>query len=128
MYQTVEIGYHPKASDMAAAIEHAANELAPQGHRVVPFSVTGGAKAIVLAEKSPMMPARGRIFIMNTNLRRALLIIGVIGIVFGVVGYSGLLIGGNFGAFVKGMTPGILLGLSALVIIVVAGRGQRHGD
>ena len=60
---------------------------------------------------------------MNTNLRRTLLIIGVIGIVFGVVGYSGLLIGGNFGAFVKGMTPGILLGLSALVIIVVAGRG-----
>ncbi len=42
---------------------------------------------------------------MNTNLRRALLIIGVIGIVFGVVGYIGLLIGGNFGAFVKGMTP-----------------------
>ena len=52
----------------------------------------------------------------------------VIGIVFGVVGYIGLLIGGNFGAFVKGMTPGIPLGLSALVIIVVAGRGQRHGD
>lgn len=46
-----------------------------------------------------MMPARGRIFIMNTNLRRALLIIGVIGIVFGIVGYIGLLIGGNFGAF-----------------------------
>lgn len=60
---------------------------------------------------------------MNTNLRRALLIIGVIGIVFGVVGYIGLLIGGNFGAFVKGMTPGIPLGLSALVIIVVTGRG-----
>ena len=65
---------------------------------------------------------------MNTNLRRTLLIIGVIGIVFGVVGYIGLLIGGNFGAFVKGMTPGIPLGVSALVIIVVAGRGQRHGD
>lgn len=65
---------------------------------------------------------------MNTNLRRALLIIGVIGIVFGVVGYIGLLIGRNFGAFVKGMTPGILLGFSALVIIVVTGRGQRHGD
>ncbi|MFR0590918.1 hypothetical protein ACLUWA_04670 [Bifidobacterium thermophilum] len=128
MYKTVEIGYHPKASDMAAAIERAANELAAQGYHVVSFSVTGSAKTIVLAEKSPMMPARGRIFIMNTNLRRALLIIGVIGIVFGVVGYSGLLIGGNFGAFVKGMTPGILLGLSALVIIVVAGRGQRHGD
>lgn len=65
---------------------------------------------------------------MNTNLRRALLIIGVIGIVFGVIGYIGLLIGSNFGAFVKGMTPGILLGLSALVIIVVSCRGQRHGD
>ncbi|MFR0620184.1 hypothetical protein ACLUWU_08645 [Bifidobacterium thermophilum] len=51
MYKTVEIGYHPKASDMAAAIEHAANELAAQGHRVVSFSVTGSAKAIVLAER-----------------------------------------------------------------------------
>ena len=51
MYKTVEIGYHPKASDMAAAIEHAANELAAQGHRVVPLSVTGSAKAIVLAER-----------------------------------------------------------------------------
>ncbi|MGO5434140.1 hypothetical protein [Bifidobacterium thermophilum] len=59
---------------------------------------------------------------MNTSLRRALLIIGVIGIVFGFIGYIGLLIGSNFGAFVKGMTPGILLGLSALVIIVVTGR------
>lgn len=65
---------------------------------------------------------------MNTNLRRALLVIGVIGIVFGIVGYIGLLIGSNFGAFVKGMIPGILLGLSAAVIIVVTGRGQRHGD
>lgn len=51
MYKTVEIGYHPKASDMAAAIERAANELAAQGYRVVSFSVTGSAKAIVLAEK-----------------------------------------------------------------------------
>ncbi|MGO5149831.1 hypothetical protein ACTQ29_07675 [Bifidobacterium boum] len=51
MYKTVGIGYHPKASDMAAAIEHAANELAAQGHRVVSFSVKGSAKAIVLAEK-----------------------------------------------------------------------------
>lgn len=65
---------------------------------------------------------------MNTNLRRALLVIGVIGIVFGIVGYIGLLIGSNFGAFVKVMIPGILLGLSAAVIIVVTGRGQRHGD
>ncbi|MGN0109823.1 MAG: hypothetical protein ACI38B_07135 [Bifidobacterium sp.] len=51
MYKTVEIGYHPKAGDMAAAIERAANELAAQGYRVVSFSVTGSAKAIVLAEK-----------------------------------------------------------------------------
>ncbi|MGN0103272.1 hypothetical protein [Bifidobacterium thermacidophilum] len=65
---------------------------------------------------------------MNTNLRRALLIIGVIGIVFGIVSYIGLLLGSNFGALVKGMTLDILLGLSALVIIVVTGGGQRHGD
>lgn len=51
MYKTVEIGYHPKASDMAAANERAANELAAQGHRVVSFSMTGSAKAIVLAER-----------------------------------------------------------------------------
>lgn len=64
---------------------------------------------------------------MNNDIRKALLIIGVIGIVFGVLGYIGLLIGGNFGAFIKGMTPGIPLGLSALVIIVAVG-GQRHHD
>lgn len=51
MYKTVEIGYHPKAGDMAAPIERAANELAAQGRRVVSFSVTGSAKAIVLAER-----------------------------------------------------------------------------
>ena len=37
---------------------------------------------------------------MNTNLRRALLIIGVIGIVFGVVGYIGLLLGGQLAGFI----------------------------
>ncbi|MFR0569127.1 hypothetical protein ACLUXI_05460 [Bifidobacterium apri] len=60
MYKTVEIGYHPKASDMAAAIERAANELAAQGYRVVSFSVTGSAKAIILAEReSDDAPAEG---------------------------------------------------------------------
>ncbi|MFR0569126.1 hypothetical protein ACLUXI_05465 [Bifidobacterium apri] len=65
---------------------------------------------------------------MNNDIRKAMFIIGVIGIVFGVLGYIGLLIGGNFGAFITGMTPGILLGLSALVIIVAANGGQRRHD
>ena len=65
---------------------------------------------------------------MNNNLRRALLIIGIIGIVFGIIGYIGLLIGGNFGAFIKGMIASILLGLSALVIIVAVGGQRRHDD
>lgn len=65
---------------------------------------------------------------MNNDVRKALLIIGVIGIVFGIIGYIGLLIGGNFGAFTKGMTPGILLGLSALVIIVAVGGKRRRDD
>lgn len=65
---------------------------------------------------------------MNNDICKAMFIIGVIGIVFGMIGYIGLLIGGNFGAFLKGMAPGILLGLSALVIIVVVGGKQRHDD
>ena len=45
---------------MAAAIERAANELAAQGYRVVSFSVTGSAKAIILAEsESGDVPAEG---------------------------------------------------------------------
>lgn len=65
---------------------------------------------------------------MNNDVRKALLIIGVIGIVFGIIGYIGFLIGSNFGAFIKGMAPGILLGISALVIIVAVGGKRRHDD
>ncbi len=50
MYKAFTVGYHPKAKDMAAAVECMANEIAEQGFRVVSMSITGSGKAIILAQ------------------------------------------------------------------------------
>ena len=47
-YKTIVIGYAPKAKEMAAAIEKAANERALDGWELVTFSVTNSAKAILV--------------------------------------------------------------------------------
>lgn len=47
-YKTIVIDYAPKANNMAAAIEKAANEYAQRGWALVTFSVTNSAKAILL--------------------------------------------------------------------------------
>ena len=43
----------------------------------------------------------------------------VIGSICGVIGYLGFFVGGDFGAFVEGALPGILLGFSLLVLLVI---------
>lgn len=48
MYKTVVIDYAPKAKKMAAAVEDVANEQAEQGWRLVTFSVTNSAKALLV--------------------------------------------------------------------------------
>lgn len=54
MYKAFTVGYHPKAKDMAAAVERMANEIAEQGFRVVSMSITGSGKAIILAQSSSL--------------------------------------------------------------------------
>lgn len=47
-YKTIVIDYAPKAKEMAAAIERAANERAQEGWELMTFSVTNSAKAIMV--------------------------------------------------------------------------------
>lgn len=50
---------------------------------------------------------------------KALRITGLLGVVCGVIGYIGFFVGGDFGAFVGGALPGIMLGFSLLVLLVI---------
>ena len=47
-YKTIVIDYAPKAKEMAAAIERAANERAQEGWELMTFSITNSAKAILV--------------------------------------------------------------------------------
>jgi hypothetical protein len=50
MYKAFVVDYHPKADKMAEELEQKANELAAGGRKVVSFSITNSAKAVVLAK------------------------------------------------------------------------------
>ena len=50
---------------------------------------------------------------------KALRITGILGIICGVIGYIGFFVGGGFGAFVAGALPGIMLGISLLVLLII---------
>ncbi len=47
-YKTIVIDYAPKAKKMATAVEQAANKYAKQGWKLVTFSITNSAKAILV--------------------------------------------------------------------------------
>lgn len=53
------------------------------------------------------------------NIKKALNITGILGAAFGIFGYIGLFVGSNLGAFTGGALPGILLGFSLLVLLVI---------
>ena len=53
------------------------------------------------------------------RIMKALRITGTLGAICGIIGYIGFFVGGNFGAFVEGALPGILLGFSLLVLLVI---------
>lgn len=53
------------------------------------------------------------------RIMKALRITGIPGSICGVSGYISYFVGGNFGAFVEGTLPGILLGFSLLVLLVI---------
>lgn len=49
-YKTVVLKYNPRARKMAEEVEKAANEYAGKGWKLVTFSVTPSAKAILVFE------------------------------------------------------------------------------
>lgn len=53
------------------------------------------------------------------RIMKVLRIAGILGSICGIIGYIGYFGGGNFGAFVEGALPGILLGFSLLVLLVI---------
>lgn len=53
------------------------------------------------------------------RIMKALHITGILGSICGVIGYIGFFVGGDFGAFVEGALPGVLLGFSLLVLLVI---------
>lgn len=53
------------------------------------------------------------------SIKKALNITGILGAAFAVFGYIGLFAGGALGAFTGGAMPGILLGFSLLVLLVI---------
>ena len=57
--------------------------------------------------------------VVVNRIMKALRITGILGIICGVIGYIGFFVGGEFGAFVAGALPGIMLGISLLVLLVI---------
>ncbi len=49
-YKTVVLKYNPRAEKMAEEVEKAANEYAEKGWKLVTFSITLAAKAILVFE------------------------------------------------------------------------------
>ncbi len=49
-YKTVVLKYNPRAEKMAKEVEKAANEYAEKGWKLISFSVTLSAKAILVFE------------------------------------------------------------------------------
>lgn len=54
----------------------------------------------------------------KTGISGGLTVIGILGLVCGALGYLALAVDGNFGDFMRGALPGIMVALSTLVLIV----------
>lgn len=44
--------------------------------------------------------------------------IGILGVACGAIGYVALAMGGSFASFMQGALPGVMIGLSALALIM----------
>ena len=53
------------------------------------------------------------------DANRALKISGLVVIAFALIGYMGLFVGGDFDSFTGGAMPGILAGISLLILLVI---------
>ncbi|WP_373576456.1 hypothetical protein [Parafannyhessea umbonata] len=54
----------------------------------------------------------------NNDPGGAQVAIGLIGLVCGVLGYVALAVGGDFASFMRGALPGVMIGLSALALVM----------
>lgn len=54
----------------------------------------------------------------NGNPDDARVAIGILGLVCGTIGYVALAVGGDFASFMQGALPGVMIGLSALALIM----------
>ena len=53
------------------------------------------------------------------DVNKALKISGLVGIAFALIGYVGVFAGGDFDSFTGGAMPGILAGVSLLILLVI---------
>ena len=60
------------------------------------------------------------------DVNKALKITGLVGIAFALIGYVGVFVGDNFGAFTGGAMPGILAGISLLILLVIPKRSSSR--
>ena len=60
------------------------------------------------------------------RIMKTLRITGILGSICGVIGYIGFFVGGDVGAFVEGALPGVLLGFSLLVLLVIPRNHTRQ--
>ena len=60
------------------------------------------------------------------EVNKALKITGLVGIAFALIGYVGVFAGGDFGAFTGGAMPGILAGISLLILLVIPKRSSSR--
>ena len=60
------------------------------------------------------------------DVNKALKITGLVGIAFALIGYVGVFVGGDFGAFTSGAMPGILAGISLLILLVIPKRSSSR--
>ena len=56
------------------------------------------------------------------DVNKALKITGLVGIAFALIGYVVVFVGGDFGAFTGGAMPGIMAGISLLILLVIPKR------
>ena len=56
------------------------------------------------------------------DVNKALKISGLVGIAFALIGYVGIFVGGDLCSFTDGAMPGILAGVSLLILLVIPKR------
>ena len=60
------------------------------------------------------------------DVNKALKITGLVGIAFALIGYVDVFVGGDFGTFTGGAMPGILAGISLLILLVISKRSSSR--